>query len=245
MLTVENLVVSYGGARALHGVSLDVGRGEVVALLGPNGAGKSTVLRTISALQRADAGEIRFDGTTLGRTPAHEVVRSGLAHVPEGRRLFGSMTVRENLELGLRGKVRDLSVALAPALDLFPELGRLQRRLAFSLSGGEQQMVAVARALLSEPTLIMLDEPTLGLAPVIVDRIVDTIDSLRKSGIGVLLVEQHTGMALECSDRGYVLVNGTIRLSGSSEELRDSEDVVSAYLGGAQAPSDLRGEDAQ
>jgi branched-chain amino acid transport system ATP-binding protein len=230
-LIVEGLHVSFAGAHAVADVSLDVRPGEVVALLGANGAGKTTTLRAISGLHRPDAGRVHYRGRDLTGRPAHEVSRAGIAHVPEGRRLFSRMTVRENLEVGLyrRWPVKDTD--LDRAFDLFPELAKLQRHQAYSLSGGEQQMVTIARALLPDPDIVMLDEPSLGLAPVIVDRIIDTILRLRDEGKGVLLVEQDTSVALLCSDRGHVLANGTVVFSGTRDELKGSERVTEAYIG--------------
>lgn len=230
-LVVESLHVSFTGARAVSDVSLEVRPGEVVTLLGANGAGKTTTLRAISGLCRPDSGRVHYRGRDLTGRAAHEVSRAGIAHVPEGRRLFSRMTVRENLEVGLyrRWPVKDGD--LDRAFDLFPELKALQRNQAYSLSGGEQQMVTIARALLPGPDIVMLDEPSLGLAPVIVDRIIDTVLQLKDEGKGVLLVEQDTSVALLCSDRGYVLANGAVVFSGTREELKTSERVIEAYIG--------------
>jgi branched-chain amino acid transport system ATP-binding protein len=230
-LETEGLSVSYSGAEACRDISVRVAAGEVVALLGANGAGKTTTLRAISGLHAPSSGRVSYAGHDLTGQPPHVIARHGIGHVPEGRRLFGKMTVRENLEVGLYRKWSDKSAQLDAAFDLFPELFALQKNLAFSLSGGEQQMVAMARALLPDPEILMLDEPSLGLAPIIVDRIIDTITALRERGKGVLLVEQDTSVALLCSDRGYVLANGRVVFAGDREQLRDSEKLSEAYIG--------------
>jgi branched-chain amino acid transport system ATP-binding protein len=230
-LETEGLSVSYSGAEACRDISVRVAAGEVVALLGANGAGKTTTLRAISGLHAPSSGRVSYAGHDLTGQPPHVIARRGIGHVPEGRRLFGKMTVRENLEVGLYRKWSDKSAQLDAAFDLFPELFALQKNLAFSLSGGEQQMVAMARALLPDPEILMLDEPSLGLAPIIVDRIIDTITALRERGKGVLLVEQDTSVALLCSDRGYVLANGRVVFAGDREQLRDSEKLSEAYIG--------------
>ena len=221
----------FSGAEAIRNVSLDVGVGEVVTLLGANGAGKSTTLRTISGLHRPSAGTIRFRGHDLTSMRAHRIACLGIAHVPEGRRLFGQMTARENLEVGLfrRWPARDSD--LEPALEMFPELTTLLDRRAYSLSGGEQQMVAIARALLPDPDIVMLDEPSLGLAPVIIDKIIEIVHQLRARGKGVLLVEQNTTVALLCADRGYVLANGKVVFQATSDELTNSSELSNAYIG--------------
>lgn len=230
-LVVEGLHVSFTGARACADVSLTVRPGEVVALLGANGAGKTTTLRAVSGLHTPDSGRVTYRGRDLTGKPAHEVARAGIAHVPEGRRLFSRMTVRENLEVGLYRKWPLKTGDIDRAFDMFPELAVLQKQSAYALSGGEQQMVTIARALLADPDIVMLDEPSLGLAPVIVDRIIDTITRLRGEGKGVLLVEQDTSVALLCSDRGYVLANGSVVFSGTRDELKSSERVTEAYIG--------------
>lgn len=230
-LHVENIKASYAGALAINGITLDVAPGEVVALLGANGAGKSTTLRAISGLHRIDKGSVTFAGQELRGRSANKVALTGLAHVPEGRRLFGRMTVRENLEIGLYRRWPAKASDVDRAFEMFPELKKHARSLCFSLSGGEQQMVTIARALLPDPDIVMLDEPSLGLAPVVVDRIIDTVHRLRDEGKGVLLVEQDTEVALSCSDRGYVLANGRVVISGTSDELRASDEMVEAYIG--------------
>jgi branched-chain amino acid transport system ATP-binding protein len=230
-LIIKGLHVSFTGAQAVSDVSLDVRPGEVVALLGANGAGKTTTLRAVSGLHRPDAGRVHYRGRDITGRPAHEVSRAGIAHVPEGRRLFSRMTVRENLEVGLYRRWPVRGGDLDRAFDLFPELTPLQGHSAYSLSGGEQQMVTIARALLPDPDIVMLDEPSLGLAPVIVDRIIDTVLRLKDEGKGILLVEQDTSVALLCSDRGYVLANGSVVFSGTRDELKASERVTEAYIG--------------
>ena len=231
VLRVEGLDVSYNGARAVSNLSVQVKPGEVVALLGANGAGKTTTLRAISGLHRQDAGRVTFGGRDLTGRPAHEISRAGVAHVPEGRRLFNRMTVRENLEIGLYQKWPVGEGDLDLAFDLFPELKVLEKQSAYALSGGEQQMVTIARALLADPKVVMLDEPSLGLAPVIVDRIIDTVSRLKDEGKGVLLVEQDTSVALLCCDRGLVLANGSVVFAGTREELQESDRVTEAYIG--------------
>jgi branched-chain amino acid transport system ATP-binding protein len=230
-LVVEGLYVTFAGANACIDVSLTVHPGEVVALLGANGAGKTTTLRAISGLHPPVAGRVWYRGNDLTGMAPHLVSRRGIAHVPEGRRLFGRMTVRENLEVGMYRRWPVRRHDLEPAFTLFPELAPLQHHFAYSLSGGEQQMVAIARALLPDPEIVMLDEPSLGLAPLIVDRIIETIKGLREAGKGVLLVEQDTSVALLCSDRGYVLANGSLAFTGTRDELANSKEVLGAYIG--------------
>ncbi|MGH7708749.1 MAG: ABC transporter ATP-binding protein [Vulcanimicrobiaceae bacterium] len=231
MLTVRNLCAAYGAVQALREVSFDVPDGSVVALLGANGAGKSTTLKTISGIVRPVRGEITFDGVSTGRLSAAAIVRLGIVHCPEGRQVFAGFTVRENLLVGsfARGNRKDLD----RVLDVFPALRSRLRQLAGTLSGGEQQMLAIGRALMAEPRLLMLDEPSLGLAPVIVEHIFDIIAGLRKQGVAVLLVEQNAMLALELADWAYALSHGEIRLSNAASELRSSDAVRNAYLGAA------------
>ncbi|MDR7255084.1 branched-chain amino acid transport system ATP-binding protein [Nocardioides sp. BE266] len=212
-------------------MSLHVEPGEVVALLGANGAGKTTTLRTISRLHPIASGEVYLGDTSISALSADQIARRGVAHVPEGRRLYGTMTVQENLEMGLFPVWGRGPLDLGPAFELFPELERLRGRAAYSLSGGEQQMVAIARALLPKPVIVMMDEPSLGLAPVIVDRIIDTIGVLKERGVGVLLVEQDTEVALACADRGYVLANGHVTFEGTAADLQGSQLLKDSYLG--------------
>lgn len=235
LLTVNNLSVSYGAVQALTDVSLEVRRGEVVALIGANGAGKSTFLRAVSALVKPKAGSITFhkDGAlTLTGMPPHEIVRAGIAHSPEGRQIFTGMSVRENLDLGayIRNDT-EIDTDRERVLDLFPRLRERLHQQAGTLSGGEQQMLAIGRALLARPTLLLLDEPSLGLAPLLVRTIFDTIQQINAQGTTVLLVEQNAHMALQIAHRAYVLETGRITLSGDAKELADNPAVKKAYLG--------------
>jgi branched-chain amino acid transport system ATP-binding protein len=233
MLSVEGLNVFYGLAQALWNVSLQVNRGEIVSIIGSNGAGKSTTLKTIAGLLRPKSGSIKFDGSELSRTPPHKIIEKGIALVPEGRWLFPVMTVQENLELGAYTKEarRHLRDRFEEVFNLFPILKERRKQLAGTLSGGEQQMLAIARALMSRPKLLMLDEPSLGLAPSIVRKVFEVIERINEGGVAILLVEQNVHHALNISDRGYVLENGRIALSGRSDELLENEHVKKAYLG--------------
>jgi branched-chain amino acid transport system ATP-binding protein len=233
MLSVEGLNVFYGLAQALWDVSLQVNRGEIVSIIGSNGAGKSTTLKTIAGLLRPKSGSIKFDGSELSRTPPHKIIEKGIALVPEGRWLFPVMTVQENLELGAYTKEarRHLRDIFEEVFNLFPILKERRKQLAGTLSGGEQQMLAIARALMSRPKLLMLDEPSLGLAPSIVRKVFEVIERINEGGVAILLVEQNVHHALNISDRGYVLENGRIALSGRSDELLENEHVKKAYLG--------------
>ncbi len=235
MLRVRDLRVRYGAVEALHGVSLDVDEGCIIALIGANGAGKSTLLRTISGLQRAAEGSIAFEGRDLSRTAAHRIVSLGVSHAPEGRRLFPAMSVDENLDMGayLRRNRSGAAEARKRVYELFPRLLERRRQPAGTLSGGEQQMLAIGRALMAEPRLLLLDEPSLGLAPNLVRQIFGTIAAInREAGVTILLVEQNANMALRTAHHGYVLETGRIALSGDTESLRSNEDVRRAYLGG-------------
>jgi len=233
VLTVEGLVTSYGKIEALHGLSFEVQAGEIVTLIGANGAGKSTTLRTISGLAQPKAGTITFLGQSIRGAPPHEVTARGIIHVPEGRRIFPQLTVRENLELGafLRKDRSSVAASIDRAFDLFPRLKERAGQKGGTLSGGEQQMLAIGRALMSEPKLLMLDEPSMGLAPVIVETIFETILTLNGEGITILLVEQNANLALAMADRGYVLETGRILLTGTGLDLLASEEVRQAYLG--------------
>lgn len=234
-LEVENLQAGYGTEEVLHGVSLRVDEGEIVSILGANGAGKTTTLLTISGLVRASGGAVRFQGEDLHTLPSHEVVRRGLTQSPEGRRVFGVLTVLENLRLGAFtvGDKEKAEQTLDWIFDLFPRLHERKDQLAGTLSGGEQQMLAIARGMMSEPELIMFDEPSLGLAPVIVDEMFDVISSInQKKKIPVILVEQNAFAALNISSRCYVLENGVVMTSGNSRELAESPEIKKAYLGG-------------
>ncbi len=232
-LEIRDLCVSYGGIRALKGVSLSVDEGQIVTLIGANGAGKSTTLRTISGLQKVQSGSILYGGEELTSLPAKEIVRRGIIHVPEGRRVFPDMTVAENLKIG--AFLRTDKAAIAQDMDyvysLFPRLKERSWQLAGTLSGGEQQMLAVGRALMSRPKVLMMDEPSLGLAPLIVKDIFSIIRRVNQDGITVLLIEQNANAALRIADYGYVLETGTIALSGTGEELLKNESVREAYLG--------------
>jgi branched-chain amino acid transport system ATP-binding protein len=233
LLELRNIDVHYGRVRALSGVSLTVNEGEIVALIGSNGAGKTTTLRTISGLNRPSAGEVRLRGEPIHHLGAEKIARLGVAHAPEGRRLFPRMTVRENLDMGAyarrdRAGVRE---AYERVFTLFPRLRERQHQLAGSLSGGEQQMVAIGRALMGDPMILLLDEPSLGLAPILVDSIFEVIREINSRGGTILLIEQNALLALRTASRGYVLETGTLAVSGTSEELLNSADVQRAYLG--------------
>jgi len=234
MLDVRDLDVRYGGIRALHGISLHVEAGEIVALLGANGAGKTTTLRAISGLLRAHAGDVRFEGASISRLSPHAIARMGLGHVPEGRRIFPRMTVRENLELGaytVRSRA-DYQQRLEEALEIFPRLRERLDQLGGTLSGGEQQMLAISRALMSAPRLLLLDEPSLGLSPLLVQTIFKVIETIHKRGTTILLVEQNARQALRIAQRGYVLENGRIVREAPATALLEDPAVVAAYLGG-------------
>jgi branched-chain amino acid transport system ATP-binding protein len=233
MLEVRGLDVDYGEAHALVGIDLDVAEGEVVCVVGPNGAGKSTLVDTIAGLHRAARGSIRMRDTDIARLAPHRVCDHGLAIVPEGRRIFPEMSVRDNLELGAyrRPARTRRHETLRRVHELFPRLADRASQLAGSLSGGEQQMLAIGRALMADPRLLILDEPSLGLAPIVVDEVFEVIRTIHASGVSVLLVEQNVQRALESSSRGYLLSEGRIALGGSSLELLDSGDVRRAVLG--------------
>jgi len=232
MLKVEDMHVYYGAIHAVKGVSFEVEQGQIVALIGANGAGKSTVLKTISGLMHPRSGSITFMGHNIAHAEAHKLVRQGLAHVPEGRRIFLQMTVQENLEMGAFIRKDSFKEDLDRVYALFPRLNERRRQIAGTLSGGEQQMLAMSRALMSNPKLIMLDEPSMGLAPILVDQIFDIIQELHAAGTTILLVEQNASKALEIADKAYVLETGNITLSGTGAELASSDEVAKAYLGG-------------
>ncbi|HYZ82198.1 MAG TPA: ABC transporter ATP-binding protein [Solirubrobacteraceae bacterium] len=232
LLEVADLHTHYGSIEALKGVSLTVDEGEVVTLIGSNGAGKSTTLRSISGLTPASAGAVRFSGEDITRVPAHEIVSYGIALAPEGRHCFPRMTVRENLDLGAyhrRGS--EIAVDLDRVFTLFPRLHEREKQKAGTMSGGEQQMLAIGRALMARPRLLMLDEPSMGIAPILVQRIYETIAEINKAGVTILLVEQNANYALDISRRGYVLETGRVVLANDSDLLRDDPDVQRAYLG--------------
>lgn len=232
MLKVNNINVYYGPIHAIKDISFEVNPGEVVALIGANGAGKSTVLKTISGLLRTKTGSITFDGQDITKTDAHKIVDKGLAHVPEGRRIFLQMTVMENLDMGAYTTKVSSAKDYDSVFQHFPRLKERRKQVAGTLSGGEQQMLAMGRALMIHPKLLMMDEPSMGLAPILVEQIFDIIKELNKSGTTILLVEQNAGMALEIADRAYVLETGNIILSGTGEELAQSDEIRKAYLGG-------------
>ena len=236
LLTLDGLTVRYGEIEALHDLSLSIEAGEVVTLLGANGAGKSTTLRTISGLLNPAAGDILFDGKSIAALAAEAVVKLGIAHVPEGRRLFPGLSARENIMLGASSRGRIAKSALVSEsddmFDLFPDIRPFADALGWTLSGGQQQMVAVARGLMAKPRLLLLDEPSLGLAPVIVQKVFAIIGEIRRRGTTVLLVEQNARMALSVADRGYVLETGRLAVSGGPSELWSNDEVRAAYLGG-------------
>ncbi len=231
LLRLGDVEVRYGAIRALGGVSLFVDQGEIVALLGANGAGKTTTLRTISGLNRPARGEITFAGDAITRTPAHEIVALGISHVPEGRRIFPQMSVMENLEMGAYLGRKTFKEDLERSFSLFPILSERRKQMGGTLSGGEQQMLAIARALMSHPRLLLLDEPSLGLAPMFVQTIFRIISEIRETGTTILLVEQNAAQALALADRGYVLENGAIVMSDEASTLLRDPRVRAAYLG--------------
>ena len=232
LLEVEDIHTYYGNIEALKGVSLDVEEGEIVTLIGSNGAGKSTTLRSISGLTAPREGSIRLDGADIVGTPPQEIVRAGVALSPEGRHCFQRMTVRENLDMGAYLRRDDrVNDDLDRIYDLFPRLKEREKQKAGTMSGGEQQMLAMGRALMAEPRLLLLDEPSMGIAPILVERIYETIAEINRQGMTILLVEQNANFALEVSARGYVLATGKVVLSNSASALRDDPEVQKAYLG--------------
>lgn len=233
MLKVDGLNVYYGSIHAIKGISFEVKSGEIVTLIGANGAGKSTTLNTIGGLLKAKSGTIEFEGRNIGGTPAHKVVKEGMALCPEGRRIFQQLTVKENLEMGAftRNKA-EADETIEQVYEQFPRLKERVKQVAGTLSGGEQQMLAMGRALMSKPKLMMLDEPSMGLAPILVDQIFDIIVKLNKAGTTILLVEQNAQMALSIANRAYVLETGKIVNNGTGEELLHDDSVRQAYLGG-------------
>lgn len=232
MLKVDNINVYYGQIHTLKDVSLNVKQGEIVALIGANGAGKTTTLRTISGLLRSKTGSISFMDNDITQIPAYKLVSKGIAHVPEGRHVFLQMTVQENLEMGAYTNGGYTKEGIADVYERFPRLKHRKNQIAGTLSGGEQQMLAMGRALMSRPKLLMLDEPSMGLAPILVQQIFDIIKELHAAGTTILLVEQNAEMALEVADRAYVLESGRIKLSGTGAELAQSDEIKKAYLGG-------------
>lgn len=232
MLNVTDINVYYGSIHALHDMTFHVNDGEIVSLIGANGAGKSTTLKTISGLLRSRTGDIEFDGHSISRTEPDVIVRQGLTHVPEGRRIFLSMTVEENLDMGAFTVREGKKQALDDVYDRFPRLAERRSQIAGTLSGGEQQMLAMGRALMIHPKMMMLDEPSMGLAPILVSQIMDIIVELNKSGTTMLLVEQNARLALKISHRSYVIESGRIVLSDTAENLLNNDQVKKAYLGG-------------
>ncbi len=233
MLEIKDLEVCYGVIRAIKGVSFEVNQGEVIALIGANGAGKTTILHTITGLIPAEKGSILFDGKELTKTPAHKIVSMGMAHVPEGRRVFAQLSVLENLKLGAytRKNKAEIEESLQMVYDRFPRLEKRKNQVAGTLSGGEQQMLAMGRALMSKPRIILMDEPSMGLSPLLVSEIFDIIKVISEGGTTVLLVEQNAKKALSIADRAYVLETGNITLSGKASDLMNDDSVKKAYLG--------------
>ena len=233
LLEIKDLCVYYGVIQALKGISFEVNEGEVIALIGANGAGKTTTLHTLTGILPAKSGSIQFNGVELTKTPAHKIVRMGIAHVPEGRRIFQNLTVLDNLRLGaFTRKDKDgIAADLSKIYERSPRLEERKTQIAGTLSGGEQQMLAMGRALMSKPRIIVMDEPSMGLSPIFVSEIFDIIESIRKDGMTVLLVEQNAKKALAIADRAYVLETGKITLSGKASDLLNDEKVRKAYLG--------------
>ena len=234
MLKIEDINVYYGAIHALKGISLEVPEGEIVTLIGANGAGKSTTLRTISGLLKPKTGQITFEGQNIAGAAAQDIVKKGICHVPEGRRIFANMSVLENLELGayIRSDSKGIAEDLESVFKRFPRLRERKSQVAGTLSGGEQQMLAIGRALMSRPRLLLMDEPSMGLAPLLVKEIFAIIKEINASGTTILLVEQNANMALSVAQKAYVLETGRITLSGTAKELSESEAVRKAYLGG-------------
>ncbi|MED9806911.1 MAG: ABC transporter ATP-binding protein [Lachnospiraceae bacterium] len=233
MLEIKDLKVSYGMIQAIKGISFEVNKGEVIALIGANGAGKTTILHTITGLLNADSGSVTYEGKDITRMPGHKIVSMGIAHVPEGRRVFANMTVLQNLKLGAytRKDKAEIAETLEMVYTRFPRLKERKNQLAGTLSGGEQQMLAMGRALMSHPQIILMDEPSMGLSPIFVNEIFDIIEEVSKSGTTVLLVEQNAKKALSIADRAYVLETGNIVLDGKASELLDNDSIRKAYLG--------------
>ena len=233
MLKVKNINVFYGAIHAIHDLSLEVNNGEIVTLIGANGAGKTSTLRAISGLNPIKSGEITYDGKLISNIGAHKIVSYGLSQVPEGRRVFGDQTIEENLLLGayLRKSKAEIKASMEEVFTLFPRVKERRKQLAGTMSGGEQQMLAIGRALMAKPKLLLLDEPSMGLAPIVVEEIFEIIKNIRKSGTTILLVEQNANAALQIADRGYVLETGSVVLEGLAQDLLHDDSVRKAYLG--------------
>ncbi len=233
MLEVKDLIVNYGVIQALKGISFEVNEGEVIALIGANGAGKTTTLQTISGMLTPTSGKVLLEGTDITKVPGHKIVSMGMAHVPEGRRVFPGLTVLENLKMGAytRSNKKEISDTFEKIYESFPRLKERQNQLAGTLSGGEQQMLAMGRALMSQPRIVLMDEPSMGLSPIYVDEIFKIIQSISEAGTTVLLVEQNAKKALSIADRAYVLETGNIVLSGDAKELMNDDSIKKAYLG--------------
>ena len=233
MLKVDNINISYGAIHAIHDLSLEVNNGEIVTLIGANGAGKTSTLRAISGLNPIKSGEITYDGKVISNIGAHKIVSYGLSQVPEGRRVFGDQTIEENLLLGayLRKSKSEIKASMEEVFTLFPRVKERRKQLAGTMSGGEQQMLAIGRALMAKPKLLLLDEPSMGLAPIVVEEIFEIIKNIRKSGTTILLVEQNANAALQIADRGYVLETGSVVLEGLAQDLLHDDSVRKAYLG--------------
>jgi branched-chain amino acid transport system ATP-binding protein len=234
MLKVNDINVFYGNIQALKGMSLEINEGEIVTLIGANGAGKSTLLKTISGLLKPKQGEILYNGDSIGGKAVQSIVKMGISHVPEGRRVFANMSIEENLQLGayLRKDKEGIKKDMNKVYELFPRLLERKKQLSGTLSGGEQQMLAMGRALMAKPHLLLLDEPSMGLAPILVKQIFTIIEEINKTGTTILLVEQNANLALSIADRAYVVETGRIVLSGNADELNASEEIKNAYLGG-------------
>ncbi|KRK47923.1 high-affinity branched-chain amino acid ABC transporter, ATP-binding protein LivF [Secundilactobacillus kimchicus JCM 15530] len=234
MLSVDQLVVNYGVINAVKGVSFDINEGEIVSLIGANGAGKTTILKTVSGLLRPASGTVTYEGHEIQREKAPKIVAQGISQVPEGRHIFAGLTVKENLQMGafLQSDRANIATTFQTVYDRFPVLKERQNQDAATLSGGEQQMLAMGRALMSRPKLLLLDEPSMGLAPIFINEIFDIITAIKEQGTTVLLIEQNAKKALSISDRGYVLASGEVKMSGTGSELLANADVQKAYLGG-------------
>lgn len=233
MLKVNNINISYGAIHAIHDLSLEVNSGEIVTLIGANGAGKTSTLRAISGLNTIKSGEISYDGKLISNIGAHKIVSHGISQVPEGRRVFGDQTIEENLLLGayLRRSKSEIKESMEEVFTLFPRVKERRKQLAGTMSGGEQQMLAIGRALMAKPKLLLLDEPSMGLAPIVVEEIFEIVKNIRKTGTTILLVEQNANAALQIADRGYVLETGSVVLDGLAQDLLHDDSVRKAYLG--------------